>query len=362
MISCIEFVSPASPCGVRIFKISNFLKSNGYKLSFVGWNRNKKQTPNKGNFDTAEYILNGGGQNNVKMPCFYLLFIFKLFIKYLFIKKDNSKLFYAINFEAAMALWAVSKFRKINYCYDIWDELALSHNFPKSIKKIIRWFDKRIRKRSVFYIHVDPIRESVIDSPNHIIVYNSPYDIYENGYNAPKYENRFAVTGYFSDIRGLDSIFLFAKDNPQIEFIVAGEFQNKITANNFTSLQNVRYYHFMPQNKLFELISDCRGIFSLYDPSLEINRLAASNKLYDAMMLGIPVIVNNGIIAADYVKEHNIGYVVDYNYNDSWNILKDFNLEEINVKGENGRFIYNESFEFGNMCKNTLLQAIKKIN
>lgn len=52
------------------------------------------------------------------------------------------------------------------------------------------------------------------------------------------------------------------------------------------------YYDRMPQAELFDKLIDCCGIFSLYDPKLEINRLAASNKVYDAMMLGIPVITN----------------------------------------------------------------------
>lgn len=354
----IEFVSPADYGDVRNRKVARYLKSRGFSLSFVGWDRGKKSADSD-LFESIKYILKGGGECNKVTPLYYCMFIIKVFIRYLFVDKNVSKkLLYAVNFEAAFAIWLASKFRKVNYTYDIWDELALSHSFPKMIKNFIRFFDKKIRKSAVFYIHVDTNRVSDIDNSNYVIVYNSPYDYYKKQQPEYSLENSFAVTGYFSNVRGLESILEFAKNNKDIKFIVIGEFLNKNTEREYLNTPNVEYYHFMPQEQLFEKIRNCRGIFSLYDPKLEINQLAASNKLYDAMMLGIPAIVNNEIKTAHFVKNKNIGFCVNYVYDDSWQALVNNDKNIFVTKGQNGRTLYEQNYEFATMSDKSILPKL----
>ena len=247
----------------------------------------------------------------------------------------------------------------MTYVYDIWDEFAISHQFSPKIVKKLRSIDKHIRNKSAFYIHVDEKRLSDIDSNNYIIIYNSPYDIYNNENHEVNYENSFAVTGWLNNIRGLDSIYSFATANPQISFIVAGEFIDSSVHDKFIKLKNVHYYHFMPQKVLFDIIKNCRGIFSLYDPSLEINRLAASNKLYDAMMLSIPSVVNKEIAAAKTVNDEKIGYLVSYDYDETWNQLSQFDINETTRLGQNGRRVYLSKYEFNEMMKREFLPRIE---
>ena len=142
---------------------------------------------------------------------------------------------------------------------------------------------------------------------------------------------------------------------------MAGEFNQKEYEEKFLSLQNVDYHHFMPQADLFKIIGNCRGIFSLYDSSIPINRLAASNKLYDAMMLSIPVIVNKDLVAADFVRDNKTGYVVDYDYNASWGELAMFDKEVANTLGANGRKIYVDRYEFNTMLDNILLPRLNEL-
>ena len=113
------------------------------------------------------------------------------------------------------------------------------------------------------------------------------------------------------------------------------------------------------QNKLFEYLRHCCGIFSLYNPVLEINRLAASNKVYDAMMMGIPVITNPEVINSKKIKEYNVGIIVDYVFNSSWDILKSPNwLNDCKRIGKNGRKIYLEQYEFKKLVEERLLPIL----
>ena len=118
----------------------------------------------------------------------------------------------------------------------------------------------------------------------------------------------------------------------------------------------------MAQEDLFEKIIDCCGIFSLYDPQLEINRLAASNKVYDAMMLGIPVITNPEVANSAFIKEHEVGVVVDYKFNERWDFLSDSKFVEFATTiGKNGRNLYLKEYRFEKMLENRLLPLINSL-
>lgn len=354
----ILIVSPTTPRAVRLKKFVDYFHSKGFPIAYYGWYREAKQPEKDNNINEENYVMRGGGSGTKILPLLYCLFIIKLFFKLVTRKEIKNELVFAINYESAFAVWLASKFRKIDYVYDIWDELALSHNFPSVIKRFVRSIDKRIRKSSFFYIHVDPNRLSEIDSPNHVIIYNSPCDFYNGVERGIQYKKEFAVTGYLNDGRGLGSIKEFAKNNPDYKFIVVGEFINKDTEKEYLSIENIEYHHFMPQSQLFDLIQHCRGVFSLYDTHIPIYRLAASNKLYDAMMLSIPVVVNKEILAASFVNEKNIGYVVNYEYDKTWGVLINDSDAEIRTKGDNGRKCYLQEYEFVAMLDRVFLPKI----
>ena len=356
----ILFLSPTKPNDVRQSKIAQYLHNNGFKLFFVGWCRENKDFVSDPLYEEVYTLQKGGGEGTKWLPLYYILYIIKVFFYLLFKKNLGDYIVYGINYEVSLAIYLASRIRRIKYIYDIYDELAISHNFPPTITSLIRSLDKKIRAASNFYIHVDENRLSDIDSDNYVIIYNSPIDARKKADDI-KYENSLAVTGWLNKTRGLQSIYMFAKDNPQIRFIVAGKFIQKEYEQKFLSLGNVEYHDFMPQKDLFEIISTCRGIFSLYDPSIPINKLAASNKLYDAMMLSIPVVVNNDLLATRFVEENKIGYVVNYDYDESWNALSEFNCETTTDYGRKGRKIYVEKFEFNSMLDRVLLPKLKSI-
>lgn len=353
--SRIIFLYPATQDIVRIQKFANYFHKKGIKQDFIGWKRYPEKHYSDAKFDKILYVLKGGGEGTRFLPFLYLWFIVKLFWTLLFLKTDNNKVvFWAVNFETAFVARIINRIRGIQYVYDIWDELSKSHNFPRLIINLLDHVDKKNRASSSFYIHVDENRFSKLDDGliNNIVIYNSPYDFRPNCIEKNKYSNSFAVTGWLNNTRGLSSILLFATEHSDIDFIIVGEFIDSQIKEKFLSLHNVHYYHFMPQEQLFSLISDCRGIFSLYDPAIEINRLAASNKLYDSMMLSIPVIVNNGILASSFVSANQIGYIVNYKYDSTWNALAEFDLNRIVKYGSNGRTLYKENYEFGDLLEN----------
>lgn len=358
----ITFIFSAFPDSVRLNKIVLFCKKNGYEINICYWNRYITNNDVLDQFTVKKMIVKRDINRGFMMYIYYFIYMIFLF-NWAIWQRSKDRLYYAINFESAFPLMLASLINhRLKYVYDIWDEITISHNFPTWIKKILYMQDHKIRRHAECVIHVDESRLSKIDDGCRTqIVYNSPYDYFKKTDidNCFDERNAFAVTGWLNDTRGLDSILSFAISNRKVKLIVVGEFLNKETEKKYLAEDNIEYHLFMPQNQLFQLIKGCKGVFSLYDPTIEINRLAASNKLYDAMMLGIPVICNNGILAVDFIIKNNIGFVVDYSYNDSWNVLLESTSEKYKEMGNNGRGLYLRKYEFDAMLNQRMLPILK---
>ena len=344
---------------VRIQKFISFFRSKCIDVYFWGWDRTAKKEPK---CDKVKYLLIGGGFGGKLLLLYYPIWMFVLFCNFIFIRNLKKYTIIAINFECAFPLFLASKFRNIPYIYEVYDEFAISHKFSSWLKRILVKIDHKIMKNAEFVIHVDNNRIRY-NKCKTIVVENSPYDYFEGkvrDYEAVNHS--FAIIGNISKTRGIDQIFLFAQKYPNISFLLAGTFYDTIYKNKLLSLPNVIYYDRMPQEELFEKIIDCCGIFSLYDPQLEINRLAASNKVYDAMMLGIPVITNPEVANSAFIKEHEVGVVVDYKFNETWDFLADSKFVEFaKTIGKNGRNLYLKEYRFEKMLENRLLPLINSL-
>lgn len=341
---------------VRIQKFISFFQSRCIDVYFWGWNRVAKKSVGS---DKVKYLLTGGGYGGKALLLYYPIWMMILFCKLLFSKNLRKYAIIAINFECGFPLFLVSKIRHIPYVYEVYDEFAISHKFPLWLKKLLISIDHKIMKKARFVIHVDNNRITYKECKT-IVIENSPYDYFrgkERLYDSVKHS--FAIIGNISKTRGIDQIFLFAQKYPNISFLLAGTFYDIHYKRKLLSLPNVTYYDRMPQEELFEKLIDCCGIFSLYDPQLEINRLAASNKVYDAMMLGIPVITNPEVTNSAFIKEKGVGVIVSYRFDESWKLLveEDFINSAIHI-GQRGRDLYLKEYKFEKMVENRLLPLL----
>lgn len=95
-------------------------------------------------------------------------------------------------------------------------------------------------------------------------------------------------------------------------------------------------------------------IAALYDPSIPNNRLAAPNKLFEAMMFSKPVVTNEGIRPSEIVNEVGCGVVV--RYDDAEDLAKALrklatDKEERVAMGRRGRKAFEERYNWTAMEK-----------
>ena len=99
--------------------------------------------------------------------------------------------------------------------------------------------------------------------------------------------------------RGLLELAEAIKDLDGFEFVLAGRVLDPEIANKLKRFSFVKFLGQLSLAESIELQKTAHVIPLLYDLQLPINRVAAPNKFYEAMMLGIPVITNLSNILSD---------------------------------------------------------------
>ena len=353
------FIKGDSLRNVRLNKFISCLTRIGHAVSFWGWDRaSTNQTDDR--LAECRYLCSGGefGKSAIWR---YPIWMCKVFWAVLFRRGIKECQIVAVNFDSALPVCLAGLIRRVRFIYEIRDEFALSYNFPSWLKRCILAIDHWIIRRARFVLHVDTNRITY-DKGKFVVIENAPED-YWNGRDRSYANMRpiFAVVGNLSHGRGLKEICKFAKRNKHVTILVAGTLYDQESRNILKTIENMIYKERMPQKELFRCMENCCGIFSLYDPSLEINRLAASNKVYDAMMMGIPVITNKDVQNSKYIHEMGVGIIVDYEYNESWRALesKDFMQRAVRI-GSKGRQLYLAKYQFDRMIEERFIPAVLK--
>ena len=118
------------------------------------------------------------------------------------------------------------------------------------------------------------------------------------------------------------------------------------------SLPNLTWHGRIPYERALALTAAADVVLALYDPVIENHRYASPNKLYEAMMLGKPVIVAADTNIDRIVREESCGLVIAYGHQKE--LAKA--LERLQVDrslrqqlGQNGRTAYNERYNWDKM-------------
>ena len=71
------------------------------------------------------------------------------------------------------------------------------------------------------------------------------------------------------------------------------------------------------------------------------------------------MITNPEVTNSVFIKEHGVGIIVDYMFNDTWKILAERNfIDTAKVIGRKGRDLYLKKYKFEKMVENRLLPLL----
>jgi len=205
--------------------------------------------------------------------------------------------------------------------YDIFDFYA-DHlrSTPQWIKKIVRFAETRCIDWVDGVILVDEVRLEQISGSNpkrQIVVYNTPQDVSQQlGERVDKEnERKFSIVyvGLLQAERGIQEVVEVMKRHPEWTLDLAGFGGDEDSLREVADgVGNVRCLGRISYSCALELSSKADVLFATYDPAIPNHRYASPNKVFEAMMLGVPILVARGTNVDMIVEKHKCGLVVDF--------------------------------------------------
>jgi glycosyltransferase involved in cell wall biosynthesis len=146
-----------------------------------------------------------------------------------------------------------------------------------------------------------------------IIVPNTPSRILDSVLPNKEYfdnKNYIYVSGSFSDsVNGLEQLLkVVEKITPKLMIVAAGRPNGLWVSNHFINHQLVEYVGYVSSERSLEIARKSKGIFAYYKPISLLYKYAAPNKVFDAMMLGVPIIMNSECKMAKFTTENEFGF------------------------------------------------------
>jgi len=160
---------------------------------------------------------------------------------------------------------------------------------------------------------------------------------------------RIVHSGGIRRTRGLEQITTAIKDLNNVELYIAGRIMHEDLSQEILSMPNVKYEGLLSPEKVLDLEATCDVSIAFYDLKDPINEYSMGNKIFEAMMIGLPVITN---VASEIVNKANNGFVVEYNDVDQIKkvilTLRD-NLDLRTQLGKNGRTAFLQKYNWAQM-------------
>ncbi|BAJ64950.1 MULTISPECIES: glycosyltransferase family 4 protein [Anaerolinea] len=305
----------------RVEKEARALTRSGYSVDVLAWDRTASQPrveQREGFFIYRIPIRAGYAAGILNLP--NLLRWQVALVGWLFRHAHEYDILHACDFDTILpALWTGRLYGK-RVVYDIFDFYA-DHlrRTPGWIKNWIRRRDLRaIDQADAVILCDDARREQIAGShPRRLeVIYNSPED--ERDFlpafqPSPKGVLRLSYVGLMHVERMLLEMLDVLSRHPQWTLDMAGFGGDEpVILEKLRTLPNALWHGRVPYRKALELSQSADVLFALYDPAVINNRYSSPNKLFEAMMLGKPIVVAQGTNVDRIVEEWGMGIAIPY--------------------------------------------------
>ncbi len=334
----------------RIRKIVRSLHTR-YGVTVLGWNRDGVSREKIINYFTQVKLFNlrapfGTPQLIVYLPFFWTWVLFKLFV-------CKPKVVHACDLDALIPCYIYKLvFRKTKLIFDVFDRY--SGYIPiRFIARLVNSFEEFLSIKADVLITVS---ERVLSTfkrrpENCVVIMNYSED--RQGLKERIEDNVLTLvyTGIISKNLGLEKITDIIKDLNNVELVVAGRVMDRNLMAQIQRISNFKYKGILEHSDALDLEASSDVMVVLYNPEYPAVQLSSPNKVFEAMMCGLPLITN---MESELVNndEDRCGIIVDYN---DANQIKDAIISltdnpDLRKKlGSNGRKMFLEKYNWQKM-------------
>lgn len=312
--------NPVAP-DPRVEKIARSLSAAGYPVSILGWDRSG-ELPTRSQQDGVILlrlpIIAQFGSGLANLP--NLLRWQVALMRWLVQHRKEYDIIHACDFDTILPALASKTLFAKKVVYDIFDFYA-DHlrATPEYFKKAIRFTDLKAIGRADAVILADESRRAQIQGakPRYsTVIYNSPeaFDFPQAGRpNESGCRLRLAYVGLLQKERGLFEMMALLGRHPEwcLDLAGFGGDEEHIRAQA-ERMPNVHWHGRVPYQKALQLSQAADVLFATYDPAIPNHRFSSPNKIFEAMLLGKPVLVAQDTNMDRIVEQAQCGLVVEY--------------------------------------------------
>jgi glycosyltransferase involved in cell wall biosynthesis len=314
----------------RVRKIVKSL-SKRYTVQILGWNREGVSKEIIKDYLSKPKLL------NLRVPlgrAYHIAFI-PIFWVWIFINLTLSrpKVVHACDIDTVVPCYLYKILFRKKLVFDVCDRFAMAYISPNfwllytainsledlfadhsealiSVgEKLLNTFRARPKLKSVIMNCSD---EEIIPERNFLYDGKERAEVLQESKNNRENGHVFTIvyTGNIVKNRGLERITAAIKDLHDVKLLIAGKPIDKNLLHELLCIPNVEYRGLLEPADALALALSSNAMVILYDPKIPNNNFSMSNKLFDAMMCGLPIITN---VSTEIVREVGCGTVVDYN-------------------------------------------------
>jgi glycosyltransferase involved in cell wall biosynthesis len=200
---------------------------------------------------------------------------------------------------------------------DIHDELELrSYTESFAVTSVSRLVAKYARRNADRIICVAEERLALLrpaDQRKAVCVHNFPCTparpIRENITRRDAFS--IYVGGSLGEQRGLATL-LAAAEMVGARIVSAGRLLDAYARDVFAKHPAVQYNGHVAPERAMELLAGCSASVVFFEPGPKVVELAASNKVYEALFVGRPILANREMGTAPWIVREQVGYAVPY--------------------------------------------------
>jgi glycosyltransferase involved in cell wall biosynthesis len=356
----------------RLIKIVRSLGKR-YSLLVLGWNRegSKFDELNPLNFPSKTekahdlifkiFKLKAPIGKSSLISYLPLIIYFPIFWAWVFAKLiiHRPQVVHACDVDTVLPCYFYKLIFRKKIIFEVFDRYAMTFISSKQgwLHSIINFFEDLFTRNNDYFITVgEKLLRSFRRRPkNYAIIMNCPEDFTSRSSRSQESSHTrdnlltLVYTGGMKRGRYLENIVAAIKNLDNVELVTAGPIVDKSFFDQIVAVSNVKYKGLLNPDDAIILETKADAMIGLYDLEIPENKFALPNKLFEAMMCGIPIITN---VAREVVEETNCGIAINYTNTDSIKSAVLSLRDDIDFRkslGNNGRNAYVRKYNWTKM-------------
>jgi glycosyltransferase involved in cell wall biosynthesis len=298
---------------VRAGKTCRSLARLGHDVHFIGWDRRPHSRKELDLGPTAMHVMERAtphGRGTVPGQLAFIAHIVRS------LKQIRPEVVCAVNEELAFSVLPFKGLLYDRLVCDVYDSLGPRVAASRWHKRLPLGLVHKLGLRGPDrLIATDETRRAMLGRYAHkaIVVENVPEDPGEElALRLPEGPVRIWAGGSLEEIKGLRKLLEAIEPLAGVRIVSAGWPFDEFAAEVFVKHPRVDFLGIVTARRALELAASCDAVFSYYAPINVYMVNASPNKVYDAMAVGRPVLINREVRLSDWVAQEGVGEVCAY--------------------------------------------------